>query len=416
MSEASGLRLSYGRRSLLACFSISFCLLLGGCKKQQQAQAPPPARVEVVSVGAKDVPIVKEWVATLDGNVNAQIRAQVQGYLMRRVYQEGAIVRKGEPLFEIDARPFQAALDQAKGNQQQAAGTVRQAEGLLGQSLAQLAKTEQDLKRYAPLVKTSAISQQEYTDAVQANIGATAAVDAARAQIEATKSAVEAAKATVADAELKLGFTTVRAPIDGLVGLAKAQVGDLVGPTTGDLTTMSTIDPVRCYFTVSEQEYLEYNRAERTPAAERSQRLTFELILADGSVYPEKGAFFAADRQVDVGTGTIRLAALFRNPNNLLRPGQFARIRTVISIQKNALVVPQRAVTELQGSYQIAVVGADNKVSIRPVIVGDRYESMWIVREGIKPGERVIAEGTQKAREGMPVQPAPYQDRPEQKK
>lgn len=392
-------------------------LLFAGCQKQQQAQAPPPPKVAVSQVIVQDVPITKEWVAVLDGYVNAEIRAQVQGYLMRQAYREGIPVRKNDLLFEIDPRPFQATLDQAKGSQKQAEGTVRQTEGLLGQSQAQLEKTAQDLKRYAPLAKTSAISQQEYSDAVQANIGAKAAVEAAKAQIEASKSAVDAAMATVAEAELRLGFTKVRAPIDGIVGIARGQVGDLVGPSsTNALTTVSTVNPIKCYFTVSEQEYLEYSRASKVPARERAEHLNFDLILADGTPYPRKGTFFATDRQVDAGTGTIRLAVLLPNPDNLLRPGQFGRVRTVSRIEKGVTLVPQRSVTELQGSYQVAVVTPDNKISIRPVKVGDRYGSFWIVQTGVKPGERVVAEGTQKVREGSPVQPTPYAEQADQKK
>lgn len=404
---------------LLARFSLLTAIAFCACEKKAEAPQQAPPKVEVIQIKVQDVPIVREFVATLDGFVNAQIRAQVTGYLMRQAYQEGTYVQKGTLLFEIDPRPFQASLDQAKGNLQQAEGNVKRASGDLQVSLAKLGKTELDVKRYIPLAKTSAISQQELDDAIQANLAAKSTAEASSASIEASKSAVEAGRATVAEAELKLSFTKVTAPIDGIPGLARAQVGDLVGPSgSTELTTISTLNPIKAYFTIAEQEFLNYNRALAQGERKSPDHIVFDLVLSDGTIYNRKGKFFAVDRQVDPATGAIRLAALFPNPDNLLRPGEFGRVRSVVNVQKGVTVVPQRAVSELQGAHQVAVVGADNKVSIRPVKVGERIESDWIILEGLKPGERVIAEGTLKVRDGMPVEPLPYRPKqlPEQRR
>jgi RND family efflux transporter MFP subunit len=370
-------------------------ILLGplGCGKSEQEQARPP-EVEVVQVEQKDVPISKEWVGTLDGFVNAQIRPQVTGYLLRRTYQEGSFVKKGQLLFEIDPRTFQAALDQTKAQ-------VANAEQQLAQAEANQVKAQLDVDRYVPLAKEQAVTQQDLDNAVQANLAAQAAVRAAKAQIDA-------ARAQVAAAQLNLGFTKIVSLIDGIAGVAQAQIGDLVGPS-GLLTTVSTLDPIKVYFPVSEQEYLNYVK-ENPDAAKRAaqeKQLALQLILADGSLYPAKGNFSFADRQVDVKTGTLRLEGLFPNPGNILRPGQFARVRAITTTKRGALLVPQRAVTELQGSYQVAVVGKDNKVSIRPVKVGERVSTQWIIDAGLKPRERVVAEGIQRVSEGMTVNPKP---------
>ena len=328
------------------------------CGKSEQSQARPP-EVQVVQVEQKDVPIYSEWVGTLDGFINAQIKAQVTGYLLRRNYTEGSYVKKGQLLFEIDPRTFQAALDQAKAQ-------LANAEGQLAQAEANQVKAQLDVNRYAPLAKEQAVTQQDLDNAVQANLAAQAQVRAAKAQIDAAKAQVDAA-------QLNLSFTKVVSLIDGIAGIALAQIGDLVGPT-GLLTTVSTVDPIKVYFPVSEQGYLNYIK-ENPDAAKRAaqeRQLALELILADGSLYPQKGTFALADRQVDVKTGTLRLEGLFPNPGNILRPGQFARVRAITKTKKGALLVPQRAVTELQGSYQVAVVGKDNKVEIRPVKVAER--------------------------------------------
>src|SRR5437588_6093672 len=360
-----------------------------GCGKSEQSQARPP-EVEVVQVEQKDVPISKEWVGTLEGFVNAQIRPQVTGYLLRQTYKEGSFVRKGELLFEIDPRTFQAALDQAKAQRANAEGQLAQAE-------ANQVKTQLDVNRYTPLAKEQAVTQQDLDNAIQANVAAQAQVRAAKAQIDAARAQVDAA-------QLNLGFTRIVSQIDGIAGIAQAQIGDLVGPTSL-LTTVSTLDPIKVYFPVSEKGYLNYIKENPDAAkrAEQERQLGLEMILADGSRYPHEGSFSFADRQVDVKTGTLRLQGLFPNPGNILRPGQFARVRAITTTRKDALLIPQRAVTELQGSYQVAVVGNDNKVSIRPINVGERVDAMWIVEGGVKPGELVIVEGLQKVRDGATV-------------
>ena len=364
-----------------------------GCGKSGPPKPPPPD-VEVVRVEQKDVPVWGEWIGTMDGLVNAQIKPQVTGYLLRQTYTDGSFVKKGQLLFEIDPRTFQAALDQAKG-------ALANGEGQLATARANQVKAQNDVKRYTPLAKEQAIPQQDLDNAIQAD-------EAAKAQVEATKAAVEAARAKVASAQLDLGFTNVVSLIDGIAGIAQAQIGDLVSQSTL-LTTVSTVDPVKVYFPVSEREYLEYVR-EHPDAAKRGGQESlsaFELILADGSVYPHKGTFSFADRQVDVKTGTLRLQAVFPNPGNVLRPGQYGRIRAIIRTAKGALLVPQRAVTEQQGSYQVAVVRSGNTVEIRPVKVGERVGSQWIIETGLRPGDRVVAEGTQKVRPGAIVTPKP---------
>ena len=395
-----GLKYSLPARRVLAS---AIALFWVGCGKSEPPKPPPPD-VQVVQVEQKDVPVWNEWIGTLDGLVNAQIKPQVTGYLLRQTYTDGAFVKKGQLLFEIDARTFQAALDQAKGQ-------LANAEGQLATAQANQVKAQNDVNRYTPLAKEQAIAQQDLDNAVQAN-------EAAKAQVQAAKAAIEAAKAKMASAQLDLGFTKVVSLIDGIAGIAQAQIGDLVSQSTL-LTTVSTVDPIKVYFPVSEREYLDYVR-EHPDAAKRGGQESLsplELILADGSVYPNKGTFSFADRQVDVKTGTLRLQAVFPNPGNVLRPGQYARIRAIIRTAKGALLVPQRAVTEQQGSYQVAVVSSGNTVEIRPVKVGERVGSQWIIETGLKPGDRVIAEGTQKVRPGAIVTPkplrAPAQAKPE---
>jgi membrane fusion protein (multidrug efflux system) len=370
------------KRTLFApsLFVIFMCaaLFLTGCKKEQKAAPAPPA-VEVVNVIQKDVPVYTEWVATTDGFVNATIRAQVQGYLIKQNYREGDYVKKEQVLFEIDPRMFQAALEQARGQ--------------LAQQQARWDTARANLKRIKPLAEQNAVSQKDLDDAT--------------GQEHAAHASVISAQAAVDKAQVDLGFTKVTSLIDGIAGLAKAQIGNLVGPgSTEELTTVSTIDPIKVYIPVSEQEYLKAVEAGKTQ--DKGPRIPLELILSDGSIYPYKGEFFFADRQVDVKTGTIKVASLFKNPGNLLRPGQFARVRATIRVRKGALLVPQRAVTELQGNYLVAVVGTDNKADIRPVKVAERVDTLWVIEAGLKPGERVVAEGVQKVRQGMPVQPKPF--------
>jgi RND family efflux transporter MFP subunit len=375
-------------------------ILSTGCGKMGLPPAGPPD-VEVTEVVQKDVPITKEWVATLDGLVNAQIRAQVAGVLLKQNYTNGAYVRSGVPLFQIDPRPFQATLDQAKGSLQQAKATLAAARARLG-------KTEIDVTRYTPLAKESAISQQELDDAVQANL-------AAKAQVEGAQAAIEGAQAAVEKAQLNLEFTNITSPIAGVAAIASAQVGDLVGPQSPALTTVSTLNPILANLTISEQEYLGATRqiAKGNISEEAALRkLEWQLRLTDGSLYQLKGKFYALDRQIDVRTGAILVQVEFSNSGNVLRPGGFGRISTVVRIQKNALLVPQRAVRELQGGFLVAVVGSDNKVSIQPVKMGQKIGDMWIVDEGLKQGERVVAEGVQKVQEGTQVNPKPYQSSP----
>ena len=373
-------------------------LIIGAVRPRGVSGAPSsaPVDVEVVQVQQRDVPIYHEWIGTLDGLTNADVRAQVTGYIMKQDYQEGAFVKKGQLLFEIDPRPFQASLDQAEGQ-------LAQAKALLANAEAVQRRTELDVERYGPLAKEQAASQQDLDNAVQNNLAAKATVQTAQAQIKTTEAAVETAK-------INLDFTRLVAPIDGIAGQAQLQVGALVNLTSGPVTSVSTVDPIKVYFTVSEPQYLDWRRRFPTESSrlEADKNLRLELILADGTVYPHTGTFYFADRQVDVGTGSIRIAGLFANPGNILRPGGYGKVRAVIRLQKDALVVPQRAVSELQGGYQVAIVGPDNKVSVRTVTVGDRVGSDWVISDGLKPGERVIAEGVQKARPGALVNAKPF--------
>jgi RND family efflux transporter MFP subunit len=382
-------------------------------------QRPPD--VEVVPVQQKDIPVYREWIGTVDGMVNAAIRAQVAGYLLTQNYSEGSFVRKGQLLFEIDPRPFQAALEQALGQLAQARGQLAQAKAQLAQAQAQLAqsaanrgRTQLDVDRYTPLAKQHAITQQEFDNAVQYNTGTAAQVEAskagvetARAQIEASNAAVEAAQATVEAAKVNTGFTHLASPIEGIAGVAQVQVGNLVSPGSGVITTVSTLDPIKANFTVGEQEYLALTRGGVNDLA----KLQLELILADGSTWPHKGKFSFADRQVSPSTGSIQLTGLFPNPGNRLRPGQYGKVRAAVGTNTGALLVPQRAVTELQGGWQVAVVGDKNTVSIEQVKTGAQIGTMWVISEGLKPGQRVVAEGVQKARPGMQVNPKPFVER-----
>jgi|SRR5437660_107613 len=353
-----------------------------GCSKEKvRAEALPP-EVEVAAVTQQDVPLYTECISSLDGYVNAQIQPQVTGYLTKQSYIEGTTVHKGEVLFEIDPRPFEAALAQTQGQ--------------LAQAEAQLGKTKLDVARDTPLAKERAIPQAQLDNDIQANEAAVALVAAAEAQVE--------------QARLNLSFTTVRSLIDGVAGMAKGQIGDLVGPTT-ILTTVSQVQPIKAYFAISEQEYLKLaNRISLvTEGTKRAGgKRTLELTLSDGSLYPNKGWVLLADRQVDVKTGTIRMAGAFDNPGAILRPGMFGRVRAVTGVAKGALLVPQRSVVETQGSYSVVVVGPDNKASVRPVKTGERVGQMWVITDGVQAGEQVIAEGLQKAKEGSTVQPKPF--------
>jgi RND family efflux transporter MFP subunit len=356
-------------------------LIFSACQRKAQNAAPlSPSEVLVTEVMQQDVPITREWVGTLDGSANAQIRARVQGYLTKQDYKAGSVVKTGDLLFEIDPRPFEAALAQAKAQ--------------FAQAQAQKEKFEQEYQKQKQLFGQKVTSQRDYDIALQNSLGGAANAEAAKANEE--------------QAELNLGFTKITAPIDGLAGVAKPGIGDLVGPSTEELTTISTLDPIKAVFPISEQEYLRAAEALNAKDSEAIAALAVQLVLADGSVWPDKGKFSVAGRQVDVRTGTVLIESLFPNPRNILRPGQFARVRVVTRTQKGALLVPQRAVAELQGSYQVAIVSADNKAEIRPVKVGERVGQMWLIEEGLKPGDRVVVEGIQKVREGMPVDAKPW--------
>jgi membrane fusion protein (multidrug efflux system) len=374
----------------------------------------------------RDVPITKQWVATLQGLVNADIRAQVSGYLLKQNYVNGTVVSKGTVLFEIDPRPFQAEVSQAKANLEQAQGALEEAKAALLEAKANeqkteagLGKTEIDVKRYTPLAAAKAISQQELDTAVQANLAAKAQVEAAKASIstaeatiDARQAAIAAAQAALQKVQLNLGFTHVRSAVTGIAGIANAQVGDLVGPQTPTpLTTVSTANPILAQFAASEQEYLIAVRSTRRPSTEARtalRRLSFDLVLADGSIYPHTGRLQYIDREVDVRTGSINFQVAFPNPGNVLRPGGYGTVKTVVRTEKGALAVPQRALTELQGRYMAAVVGDQNTVTLRQVTPGDQVGPMWVVKDGLRAGERVVAEGTQKVREGIKVVPKPY--------
>jgi membrane fusion protein (multidrug efflux system) len=374
-------------------------------RAKASTQAPPSPVVEVAAVEQKDVPLYGEWIGTLTGQVNADVKAQVIGYLLTRNYKEGSYVRKGQLLFEIDPRPFQAALDQAKGQLAQARAQLVQDEAQLATAKANQLKSQLDVDKYEPLAKANAVSKQDLDDANQTNLANEAQVHAAEAAIAAAKAQIQADQATVETASINLGFTRIVAPIDGIVGIAQAQVGDLVNTSSGPLTTVSTLDPIRDYFTVSEQEYLALQK--RFFDSDRDH-WKLQLTLADGTTYPQEGQFYFADRQVNQNTGAIQLAALFPNPGNVLRPGQYGKIRAVVRTQQNALLIPQAAVNEQQGSYLVAVVDKDNHVSMRPVQVGQRTDTMWVINSGLKPGERVIVEGQQNLRPGMTVQTKPF--------
>jgi membrane fusion protein (multidrug efflux system) len=378
------------RTAIRIVFILCLSIIGAACKDSKASPAPPPPPgVSVITVQPERVALTSEWIATLDGYVNAQIRPQVSGYLLERNYEEGAAVHKGQVLFEIDRRPFESVLAQARAQ--------------LAEAKAQLGKTERDIQRDRPLAEQRAIAQSQYDNDVQANLAA--------------QGAVESAAAAVHTAELNVGFTNVTSLVDGVAAIATAQIGDLVGPTTL-LTTVSQVNPIKAYFPLSEQQYLEM--ADRINGRTSKASLgsagsmgsmsgggALTLILADGSVYPRTGTFLAADREIDVKTGTIRISATFPNPDRLLRPGQYGRVRAETKARDGALLVPQRAVTELQGSFQVRVVGGDNTASTRTIKVGERVGSRWIVEEGLQPGTRVVVEGAP-TRDGSVVNARPF--------
>jgi membrane fusion protein (multidrug efflux system) len=371
-----------------------------------KAQTPAPPVVEVARVEQRDVPIYSEWIGTLTGQVNADIKAQVAGYLLTKNYKEGSYVTKGQLLFKIDPRPFQAVLDQAKGQLAQAEAQLAQSEAQLATAEANQLRSQLDVEKYEPLAKANAVSKQDFDNAVQTNLANKAQVQAAIAAIGAAKAQIQASQAAVETATINLNFTRIVSPIDGIVGVAQAQVGDLVGTSTGTLTTISTLDPIRDYFSVSEQEYLAVRKQFSGSGPEHWK---LQLVLADGTTYSHPGEFYFADRQVNQNTGTIRLAALFPNSGNVLRPGQYGKVRAVLRVQRNALLIPQAAVTDQQGSYVVDAVGTDDRVVARAVQVGERTGAMWMIEKGLQPGERVVVEGQQNLRTGMRVQSKAFQ-------
>lgn len=361
---------------------LGLASLLAGCGRSV-APVPPPASVDVTAVVQKDVPITMEWVASVDGFVNAQIQPQVNGYLLHQNYREGSFVKKGQVLFEIDPKPLQAALEQAQAQ--------------LSQAKARLVETQQNVDRDRPLAEARAIAQSQLDSEIQA--------------LQAAQSVVQAQQAQVDLAKINLGYTKVRSLIDGVAGVASGQIGNLVGPTTV-LTTVSQVDPIKVYFALGENEYLKASQSiseiARGVAAPKEPRQV-QLLLSDGSSYPRTGKLYLADRQVDPQTGTMRIAAVFPNPDGILRPGQFGRVRMEVETRRNALLVPQAAVIEVQGTYQVGVLRDGNKVEVRPVKVGPRVAADWVITNGLKVGEQVIVQGLQRIRPGAVVQPKPYQ-------
>ncbi len=366
---------------LLFTLLAVFALAMIGCGRTHAAPPPPAPEVRVAPVIQQDVPVYSEWVATMDGYVNAQIRPQVSGYIIKQEYKEGSLVRKGQVLFEIDPRPFKAALDRAKGD--------------LAQAQAQVGKSTLDVERDTPLAEARAIAKSQLDNEIQAKLGAQAAVQSNKAAVE--------------QAELNLEWTKVISLVDGIAGIAQVQIGNLVGPNSV-LTSVSQVDPIKAFFPISEHEYVLVQRKSNAVSGKHAIGFfgnSLELILTDGSVHPEKGKILLADRQVDPSTGTIRVVAAFPNPGNILRPGQYGRVRVETNMKKGALLVPQSAVAQSQGSYQVAVVSSDHKVSMRTVKPGETVGTMWVIDDGLKPGEQVVVEGLQQLREGTTVTPKP---------
>jgi membrane fusion protein (multidrug efflux system) len=365
--------------TIAASGALILILFAAGCSRKAAPAGPAAPEVLVTTVTPKDVPRVLERVATLDGFINANINAQVQGYLVSRDYKEGSVVKKGDLLFQIDPRPFEAALAQAKGT--------------LAKDQANQTKSDADEKRAMDLFNKKVISDQERDTAV-------AAAGSTRANVQADEAAVK-------QAELNLGYTKIISPVEGVAAIATAQVGDLVGPSTGTLTSVSQLDPIKAIVTAGEGPFTDF--VSRHPDPDERQRyinsLEFQLILGDGKVYPQKGKFYALDRNLDPKTGSIRYEVTFPNTGNNLRPGQFGKVRFVADMKQGAMVVPQEAVNEVQGNYQVAVVDPNNKVTLRPVKMGERIDSQWEVIDGLKPGDKVIVQGWQKVREGSPVTP-----------
>jgi len=359
------------------CISLMLLCTLSGCTSKEEKPAPPPLAVTVAPVVQKDVNIQQDWIGTMLGNVDADIRPKVDGFLLVQFYSEGSYIKKGQAMFQLDQRQAQAA--------------VQQAQGRLERARASLAQAQIDVRRYTPLVAQKAVSQAELDKAQSMERAATAEVDADQAVLD--------------NAKLNLGWTTVTSPISGIAGISKVGVGDLMTPTT-IMTTVSDINPINVDVSIAEQDYMRFTREKTGRDAGRS----LQLILGDGAVFPERGRALLVNREVDARTGTIQVRAEFPNPGNVLRPGQYARIRAVTEVRKNALLVPQQAVSELQGIYQVGVVGQDNKAAIKTVKLGPQFGDMWVVESGLEAGENVIVDGLQRVKTGMTVAPAQFKD------
>jgi membrane fusion protein, multidrug efflux system len=358
----------------IALITAIFC----GCESKAEKPVPPPPGVVVAQVIQKDVPIYQDWVGTMAGNIDADIRPKVEGFLLSRLYTEGSFVKKGQPMFQLDKRQAQAAVEQAVGNVERAK--------------AALAQAQIDVNRYTPLVAQRAVSQAE--------------LDKAQSEAKAGKAEVDARQASLDNARLNLGWTTVVSPISGIAGQAKVAVGDLMTPST-TMVVVSNVQPIYVDVNITEQDYLRFRR---NKPANKPDEKNLELVLGDGSLYPHRGKVLFVDRAVDTRTGTIQVRGEFPNPDNLLRPGQYGRVRAVTELRKGALLVPQKAVSELQGLYQVGVVSTDNKVTIKSVVLGPIYGDMWVISSGLEPGEKVIVDGLQRVRTGITVNPTPFKD------
>jgi len=365
------------RQALFLALFATVLVICAGCSSNKEQPPPPPPGVTIASVVQKDVPIHQEWVGTMAGNVDADIRPKVEGFLLKQIYTEGSYVRKGQPMFELDARQAQASVEQAKGRLERAG--------------AALAQAQIDVKRYTPLVAQRAVSQAE--------------LDKALSMERAAKAEMDADQAVLDNANLNLGWATVTSPISGIAGISKVGIGDLMTPTTV-MTTISSVDPINIDFSIAEQDYMRFQREKSGQAAGRS----LQLILGDGTEYPQRGRALLVNREVDTRTGTIQVRAEFPNPGNVLRPGQYARIRAATELRKSALLIPQQSVSELQGVYQVGVVASDNKVTIKTVTLGPQFGDMWIVESGLQAGENVVVDGLQRLKSGMVVAPTQYKD------
>jgi membrane fusion protein, multidrug efflux system len=365
-----------GIAPLLYAFWVALALI-AGCSAKEEKPAPPPLGVTIAPVVQKDVPIHQEWVGTMVGNVDAEIRPKVEGFLLTRLYTEGSYVEKGQPMFQLDKRQAQAAVEQATGN--------------LERARAALSQAQIDVRRFTPLVAQRAVSQAELDKATSSERAASATVDADQAALD--------------NAKLNLGWTTVTSPISGIAGVAKVGIGDLITPVAV-MTTVSTVNPIYVDINIAEQDYMRFQR--NKPSQSKQQNL--ELILGDGTVYPHRGSVRFVNREVDSRTGTIQVRGEFPNPGNVLRPGQYARIRAVTELRKAAFLIPQQSVSELQGVYQVGVVGSDNKVTIKTVKLGPQFGDMWVVESGLQAGENVIVDGLQRVKTGATVAPTPFKD------